>query len=275
MRPLDFEALYDAVERPHSGSRDILFAGLASAAAAWRARSAEGLLKFAGKEPREYRALTRQFGSNLDAIFTPALDELRALIDLPKSDAWSTFAASTVMNFDSWHDGLGFDLKALSEMPPVEQNLIRQWLHTRLADRVRDVDLRDLEAAAALDETDLLKTLVRHPNHDVRLRAKELLKDPGDVATELCSTLSRSRTEDDVLRSLDLVPSHATPAVRDALISRVRKVDGTFINSAMVLLEVFGGVADSWAERPFLFRVQEEGARGPLLRELLARIAKE
>ena len=42
----------------------------------------------------------------------------------------------------------------------------------------------------------------------------------------------------------------------------------------MVLLEVFGNVADSFAERPFLFRVQEEGAGGPLMKELLSRVSK-
>jgi hypothetical protein len=275
MIPLDFEALYDAVEHPRAGSRDILFAGLASARAAWRVRAAEGLLKLAGKEQRGHRALTHQFGSNVDAIFTPAMDELRTLINLPRSDAWSTFGASLVMNYDSWHDGVGYNLESLSQMPPLEQNLVRQWLHSRLEDRQRDVDLRDLEAAAALGETKLLESLARHPNHDVRLRAKDLLKNPADIASELCRTFSRSRSEDDVLRALDLVPSNGTPEVRDALISRVKKVDGTFINSAMVLLEVFGGVNDSWGERPFLFRVQAEGPRGPLMQELLARITKE
>jgi hypothetical protein len=44
------------------------------------------------------------------------------------------------------------------------------------------------------------------------------------------------------------------------------------VNSAMVLLEVFGDVADAWGERPFLFRIQSEGARGVLLKELLAKV---
>jgi hypothetical protein len=246
MKPLDFEALYDAIERPSARSRDILFAGLASSKAAWRARAAEGLLKLAGHDPRAHRALTRQFGSDLDAIFAPALDELRSLIGVAKTDAWTAFGASIPQTYDSWHDGLGFNLEALSQMSPPEQNLIRQWLHSRLGDPNREVDLRDLEAAEALGETELLASLARHPNHDVRLRAKELLKDPGDVASELCSTLSRSRSEDDVLRALDLVPSHATPDVRKALVARVKKI-----------------------------RVQDEGARGPLLKELLDRIEKE
>ena len=275
MIPVDFETLREAVERPDVHSRDILFAGLASAKAAWRDRAAAGLLKFAGKETPDHRSLTRQFGSDIDAIFTPAMDELRALIDVPKSPAWDQFAASIPMTFDSWHDGLGYDLAALARMPKLEQDVIRQWLHTRLEDRLRDIDMRDLEAAAALEQTELLTTVADHPNQTVRLRAKELLHDEGDVAAELCSTLSNSRSEDVVLRALDLVPLHATAEVRKALIARVRKVDRTFINSAMVLLEVFGDVKDVWSERPFLFEVQEGGAQGPLMADLLARIEKE
>jgi hypothetical protein len=274
MDPLTFETLRDAVENPRSGSRETLFAGLAASRAAWRVRAAEGLLKLFSKERSPQATLARPFGKSVDAILTPAMDELRALIDIPRSDAWAAFVASTPMDFDAWHDGRGFDLDALARMPEIEQNLVRQWLHTKLRDRQRQIELRELEAAAALGETDLLTTLTRHADPDVRLRAKELLKKPDDVANQVCRTLERSRSEDEVLRVLDLVSSYATPAVKAALTKRVRKVDTTFINSAMVLLEVFGGVADAWSERPFLFRIQSEGRRGPLIKELLNRIGQ-
>ncbi len=200
------------------------------------------------------------------------MEELRKRVGMPPTEAWATFVASIPMNYDSWHDGIGFDLDALRKMPAIEQDLIRQWLHTHLRDKQRDVDLRELEAAAALGETDLLATLKRHPDADVRLRVKDLLAEPADVAEELCRTFSSSRSEDAVLRALDLVSSNATPEVRVALIERVSKVDSTFINAAMVLLEVFGGVDDAWNERPFLFQVQDQGKRGELLKELLARV---
>ena len=52
------------------------------------------------------------------------------------------------------------------------------------------------------------------------------------------------------------------------MITRVRKVDEQFIYSSMVLLQVFGGVADAFPERPFLFEVQEQGADGELMAEV-------
>jgi hypothetical protein len=272
MKPIDFETLQRAVDHPHAKSRDILFAGLAASRAAWRARAAEGLLNRYGGERADNKTLVQSFGKSAEAIFSPAMEELRKRIGIAATAAWTTFSASTEQDYDSWHDGIGFDLEALARMPALEQDLIRQWLRTRLEDRSRDVDLRDLEAAAALGETELLASLKRHSEPDVRLRAKELLASPGEVAEELCRTLSRSPSEDAVLGALDLVSSHATADVRAALIERVSKVDGTFINAAMVLLEVFGGVDDAWSERPFLFEVQEQGKRGELLQQLLARL---
>jgi hypothetical protein len=56
------------------------------------------------------------------------------------------------------------------------------------------------------------------------------------------------------------------------VIARVRKIDSQFIVAAMVMLEVFGGVDDAFAERPFLFEVQAQGRDGELLEKLLARV---
>jgi hypothetical protein len=61
--------------------------------------------------------------------------------------------------------------------------------------------------------------------------------------------------------------------VKRALIHRLLKNDEFFVPMAMTMLEVFAG-ADGWAERPFLFRVQEEGVEGPLMKQLLAKVGE-
>ncbi len=58
---------------------------------------------------------------------------------------------------------------------------------------------------------------------------------------------------------------------KQALIDRLHKSDGSFITIGMTLLEVFAKL-DGWAERPFFFRVKEEGAHGPLMKGLLAKV---
>jgi hypothetical protein len=127
-----------------------------------------------------------------------------------------------------------------------------------------------LEASAALGDIELLEQLKQHSDSEIRLRVSRLLGASGSAESELCGVLSRKGGE--LSRALDLVPTYPTEDVKKALIARVRMVDEHFVPAAMVLLEVFGNVEDSWAERPFLFQVQEEGARGPLMKQLLSRV---
>ena len=80
-------------------------------------------------------------------------------------------------------------------------------------------------------------------------------------------------TEDlgEITRAAPLVAYHPTKKVKQAMIARLRKNDDFFVPVAMTMLEVFAGAA-SWPERPFLFRVKEEGPQGPLMKELLQKI---
>lgn len=271
MHPVSLAALDAAIDQPTPESRTVLFAGLACAKAAWRAKSAAALLKLYGAQ-RTYRGgLSRDFGNERDAILQPQLDEIRALIDEPATPAWATFLHSMVMDFDAWHDGTSYDLAALNAMSVLERAAITEWLHARLSDGNHSVDWRELEAAAALEQNELLVALKRHPDFNVRLRVKRLLDEPEDIAAEITTMLSSERTGDAVSRSLDLVSEYPDAAVKTALMRRVQRIDDHFINAAMVMLETFCGVDDAWNERPFLFSVQEEGRDGPLMQQLLDR----
>jgi hypothetical protein len=92
------------------------------------------------------------------------------------------------------------------------------------------------------------------------------------VIVELCETIASSEDQDAVSMALDLVAEYPDAAVRQAVIARVRKVDSQFVYASMVMLAVFGGVEDAFAERPFLFEVQAQGKGGPLLEKLIARV---
>lgn len=263
--------LQPLIDEPTEASRAVLFAHLAHSVAGVRARAAEGLLKLYAT--RRYRGgLARDFGSEAEAILTRAMDELRALIGEPKTPAWTRFTNSLVMDMDAWRDGAGYDLASLHEMSEIERGAIREMIKTRLRQANRSPDWRDLEAAKALEAHEVLEELTEDSDAQVRLRAKSLVGSADDVAAEVSRTLRSSRDEDAVSRALDHVANHPTDDVKKALLARVRKVDAHFINAAMVLLEVFSGVEDAWAERPFLFEVQAQGSKGPLMKQLLARV---
>jgi hypothetical protein len=270
----DLPTLQAAIDAPTPATRALLFAQLANAKAAVRAKAAEGLLALyaAEKAPAPRAAgLARDFGSDPEAILGRPLDELRALIGEPTSAAWTRFVASLEMNLDSWRDGTGYDLGALREMGEIERGAIGEMIATRLANRNRAADWRDLEAAAELGRADAIARRTDDDDPQTRLRARVALGDTTAIVAELCATIGRGRDVDAVSRALDRVAEHPTAAVREALIARVRKVDSLFIVASMVLLEVFGGVEDAFGERPFLFEVQAQGPDGDLMERLIAR----
>lgn len=268
---MDLPTLQDAIDSPTPATRALLFAHLANRKAASRAKAAEGLLALYAT--RRFRGgLARDFGKAPEAILMPLLDELRELIGEPRTESWTRFVNSLVPDLDSWRDGLGYDLEALSTVSDIERGALQQLFKARLENRNRKPDWRDLDAARALGELDAVAQRSDDQDADVRLHSKLIAGTTADVAAELTKTLRSSRDEDLVSRALDHVPAHATQDVKQALIHRVEKVDANFINAAMVLLEVFGAVADPWAERPFLFEVQAQGRGGPLLKELIGRV---
>jgi hypothetical protein len=266
--------LQAAIDEPTPATRALLFAHLANAKAAVRAKAAEGLLKLYATR-RHRGGLARDFGSEPEAILTRVLDEMRELIGEPASTAWSRFVASLEMDRDAWRDGTGYDLDALREMNEIERGAIREMIATRLSKHHRSADWRDLEAARELGLTEAIAGRVDDPDPQTRLRAKEALGDADDVVEELCATIANSGDAHAVSKALDRVSSYPTDAVRDAVIARVRKVDSQFIYAAMVMLEVFGGVEDAFAERPFLFEVLAQGRDGELMAKLIGRALGE
>ncbi len=267
---MDMPTLQAAIDAPTPATRALLFAHLADSKAAVRARAAEGLLKlYASRPPRE--GLARDFGREPEAILIPLLDELRELIAEPRSGAWTKFISSLEMNLDAWRDGTGYDLAALQAMNELERGAVREMIATRLADRNRGADWRDLEAAEALGLSEAIAQRADDDDPRTRLRVKQALGDTDAVVAELCETIARSGDADAVSKALDHVANYPTEAMRHAVITRVRKVDSQFIYASMVMLEVFGGVEDAFAERPFLFKVQAQGRDGPLMEELIGR----
>lgn len=190
------------------------------------------------------------------------------------SDALQRFRQSMIIGFDQWHDGIGYDLEALAAMDEAERDSVRLEIRARLLNAASGVEWRDMEAAAALGETDTLERLLRHEDAEVRLRASRYLGAPAGAEDILCEALLGPDSAA-ASKALDDVCEHPTEKVRQAVITLLRRVDDNFIYAAFVALQVFGGVEDAWDERPFLFQVQEQGPGGPLLDQLIARLTPD
>src|SRR5690349_7321243 len=57
------------------------------------------------------------------------------------SDAFKTFQASMVMDYEKWHDGIGYDLTAFDAMTPEEQKQVLAEARARKGSDWRDVEL--------------------------------------------------------------------------------------------------------------------------------------
>lgn len=253
------------------GDRAELFACLAARRAAVRANAAETILKLYAPNARVRGGLARDFGSEPNAVTKPLFAELSGVIGGAASPAWKKFVDSLEMDLDKWRDGIGYDLDALQEMNADERATIKQWLRSRLTDGGHSIDWRELEAAAALDDTEVLRTLVKHEDRDIRMRVKSLLGNDEEIEQELCRVFRETRSLGEFARAEALAPHYPTGNVKQAMIARLHKNDEFFVPLGMTMLEMFAR-ADGWAERPFLFRVKEEGVNGPLMRELLAKV---
>jgi hypothetical protein len=271
---MDSPALQREIDDPTSATRGLLFAHLANSKAAVRARAANGLLKLYATEPHR-GGLAREFGNEPEAILMPCLDELRELIGELKSEAWSRFVSSLEMDMDAWRDGTGYDLASLREMTEMERGAIREMIATRLGNLNHRAHWRDLEAAAVLGLQESIALRASDDDPRTRLRVKETLGDAAGMEIEVSEIIANGVNADVVSKALDYVSRYPTEAVKQAVIARVRKLDSQFITASMVMLEVFGGVEDAFAERPFLFEVQAQGPGGELLEKLIARAGKQ
>ncbi len=270
---IEFQTLQTVEAAVDTQDRPTLFACLAARPAAVRAAAAKALLDSRANKTRLRGGLARDFGREPEAVIMPLFAELSEAIGWQPSPAWPKFLASLKIDEEQWRDGIGYDLEALAAMHAEERAVIRQWLRSRLTDGGHLIDWRELEAAAALEDTELLRTLAQHHDRDVRLRVQQMLGDSAAVEEELCRVLRETDDLGEIARAKPLVYQYRSDKVKQALIHRLRLNDRFFVSVAMTMLEVFAGL-DGWSERPFLFRVKEVGADGPLMAELLAKVGE-
>ena len=191
------------------------------------------------------------------------------------SPAYRRFLSSMVMDYEKWHDGVGYDLPALADMTADERRKIERKLLS-----TQNLDWRDLEAMAALDTPDTRAALRRRAegkNGEPRLAAGRHLAEMGEAVDEAASVARalRESAEDstDMNRALEMAEEHGTPEVLTALLECART--GKDAVHCAALLYFHSGLTDDpfdWDHRPFFLRFGEEGERAAAYQELLERL---
>jgi hypothetical protein len=201
----------------------------------------------------------------------------RAAAPVPEGDAVARFARSMEIDYEKWHDGIGYDLDVVSAASAEERARIEELLLARGA-----ADWRDVEALAALGTPGaraVLRRALATGSHDIRMA---VLTHAPDVASEeerarvLVAALQHADFFGGLSRALDGAEAHHPPEVIDALLKgTLERAGDVAVHFAALLLFLHGKAPErfDWAQRPFFLRFAGDAReREAAFRELCARI---
>ena len=189
--------------------------------------------------------------------------------------AYERFVASMDIDYERWHEGIGYDLDALREMEPDERFRTEHWLITRAGE-----DWRDLEALLAIGSNAARAAVVeqlRTGKLEQRLQAARLLRDDpalaGDIEAAAIAGLESALLYYGLSIALDLATTLRTPALIDALFRAALRDEGEAAVHAAARLAFIHGKAKEefdWDLRPMFlrFNTQDRAEREVVFREL-------
>ena len=191
------------------------------------------------------------------------------------SEAFDRFMASTAIDYDAWHDGVGYDLDALRELTGEDQATAERFLLERAGS-----DWRDLEALLALRTPAAREAVVdqlRTGRLEQRLwAAKYLGDDPklrDDREAAVVAGLKEAVFYGGLSVALDLATELRTPAMIQALFRASLRDEGEAAVQAAARLAFIHRKAKEefdWELRPLFlkFNTADRGERTRAFREL-------
>jgi hypothetical protein len=175
------------------------------------------------------------------------------------SAAYDRFLASTSIDYDRWHDGVGYDLDALRALDPDEQFRAEHWLLARAAN-----DWRDIEALLAIGSDKARAAVVdqlRTGKLEQRLWAATYLAgDPAlaaDREAAVVAGLASALIYGGLGLALDLASEERTPTMIDALFRACLRDEGEAAVHAAARLAFIHGKAKEpfdWDRRQFFLQ---------------------
>jgi hypothetical protein len=188
------------------------------------------------------------------------------------------FFRSMMIDYEKWHDGIGYDMDALREASDSERAEIEQ----RLAPRFKS-DWRDVEALALLNtpkSKELLQKAMKQGNAEIR--AAVMRYSPELVSNEerirpLVKALETAEFYEGLTQAMDLVEEFHPPEIMDALLRGALNRSGEVaVHFAALLMFLHGKAAEPFdtQQRPFFlrFNTPNHADRKTVFRELCEKI---
>ena len=196
-----------------------------------------------------------------------------------QTPALDRFVRSLFIDYEKWHDGVGFDLDALREVTPTERVVAESRLDATH-------DWRDVEALAVLAELGSasaersLRDALKSGSQEIRLAIMKHAPHLVDAAARtdmLVNALEVATPFDAFTDTLEQVERFHPPPVVDALWRGVDTRQGDVAVHYAAMLAFIHGKADSafdWSMRPLFlkFNTTSSAERRAAIAELRSRL---
>jgi hypothetical protein len=193
-------------------------------------------------------------------------------------DPMQRFLSSMVMDYEKWHDGIGYDLAALEELSEAQRREIEEKLI-----RHQPRDWRDIEALAQLDSPRARKEVeAALKSSDSKIRAEAMLyaadkADPNDREKRLIASLKKHGLYNGLSEAIDEAEDFHPPGVIDTLFRGALNRDGeAAVHFAALLMFLHGKAKEpfDWDHRPFFlrFHTDDRAERKAVFRELCEKV---
>lgn len=191
------------------------------------------------------------------------------------------FRRSMIVDYEKWHDGVGYDLEILKTATPEERAEIENALISRGVS-----DWRDVEALAALDSPRARAALgaaSKSSDHRLRIAVADHAPDlvsAGERSASLLKALESAEIYGGLTQALLQVESFHPPDVVEALFRGLLARSGEVaVLFAAMLMFVHGKAASAfdWEQRPFFlkFNTDDRAERAGVFRDLCVRVGAD
>ncbi len=196
-----------------------------------------------------------------DAGAYPDMDALRAAS--PPPPPRSPFAAMMAIDYEKWHDGIGYDLSQIPLMTPEERKDLEAELIRKLRD---DGDWRDVEALLELDTPTALAAAEKargHHSPEVRNYVEQQIPvAPAEREAQAISAIERAAIRSGIGHAVELAINCNTRDVRRAVLNQARTASDstTRVHMAALLYYLCGKSKEAfdWDHRPYFLRFNDD-----------------
>jgi hypothetical protein len=196
----------------------------------------------------------------------------------PADSVVERFRRSMAIDYEKWHDGIGYDVALLSEVTPADRLAIESLLLSRGVNDWRDVEAlatlrterakRALHKAMISGKTEIRAAVIRH--------APKLVCEEDKIAF-LVEALRTAQFYGGLTQALDEVASFYPPEIVTELFRGALERRGDVaVHFAAMLMFIHGQTKQpfDWEHRPFFLRfdTSTRAEREQVFRELCARV---